>query len=224
MGPCPRTLLNQGDSLIRQNHSSLLTCTLQEERLKIQAEVHHSRGRTTFTRRCARWNMQAPRGPMVPRWQSVQARFFGPRPWPTSSTSSGLVKAASTTRENTHAGSNPANHICHQALCGLGIGLGRPFKKALRGFTHLLVAIDKFTKWIEAKPITKLKSSEVAAFFHDIIYQFGIPNSILNDNRTQFIGEPFLQFCDNFNIHVVYAGVAHPSNNGQVKLANGLIL
>lgn len=90
------------------------------------------------------------------------------------------------------------------------IGLGRPFKKALRVFTHLLVAIDKFTKWIEAKPIAKLKSSEVAAFFHDIIYRFGIPNSILNDIRTQFIGEHFLQFCDNFNIHVVYAGVAHP--------------
>jgi hypothetical protein len=30
-----------------------------------------------------------------------------------------------------------------------------PLKRAPSGFTHLLVAVDKFTKWIEAKPITK---------------------------------------------------------------------
>lgn len=40
-----------------------------------------------------------------------------------------------------------------------------PFKKASRGFTHLLVAMDKFTKWIEAKPIAKIRSTEAAAFF-----------------------------------------------------------
>jgi hypothetical protein len=27
-----------------------------------------------------------------------------------------------------------------------------PFKKAQEGYTHVLVAIDKFTKWIEYKP------------------------------------------------------------------------
>ena len=31
-----------------------------------------------------------------------------------------------------------------------------PFKTARGGLTHLLVTVDKFTKWIEAKPIKKL--------------------------------------------------------------------
>jgi hypothetical protein len=30
-----------------------------------------------------------------------------------------------------------------------------PFKKAQGGYTHVLVAIDKFTKWIEYKPIER---------------------------------------------------------------------
>jgi hypothetical protein len=30
-----------------------------------------------------------------------------------------------------------------------------PLKIAPSGFTHLLVAVDKFTKWVEAKPIRK---------------------------------------------------------------------
>jgi hypothetical protein len=34
-----------------------------------------------------------------------------------------------------------------------GLDLLGPFKKAPEGLTHQLVAVDKFTKWIEAKPL-----------------------------------------------------------------------
>jgi hypothetical protein len=36
-----------------------------------------------------------------------------------------------------------------------------PFTMAPGGFTHVLVAIDKFTKWIEYKPIAKLTPDRV---------------------------------------------------------------
>lgn len=65
-----------------------------------------------------------------------------------------------------------------------GLELVEPLKKATRGFTHLLVAVGKFTKWIKPKAIAKLKSLEVVSFFHDIIYQFGVPNSIITNNGT----------------------------------------
>lgn len=77
-----------------------------------------------------------------------------------------------------------------------------PLNKAPRGFTHLLVVVDKFTKWIDAKPITKLMSSKAITLFYDFIYRFGVPNSIVTNNGTQLTGEPFLRFCDNSNIHV----------------------
>ena len=51
-----------------------------------------------------------------------------------------------------------------------------PLKKGPGGFTHLLVVVNKFTKWIEAKPITNIRSKEAVKFFLDIIYRFGIPN------------------------------------------------
>ena len=72
-----------------------------------------------------------------------------------------------------------------------GLDMVRPLKKAPGGFTHLLVAIDKFTKWIEAKPITTIDSKEAVKFFLDIVYRFGVPNSIINDNRTNFTGHYF---------------------------------
>jgi hypothetical protein len=65
-------------------------------------------------------------------------------------------------------------------------GLDRigPLQKAPGGFTHLLVAINKFSKWIEARPIARIKSKQVVLFFTDIIHHFGVPNSIITDNGT----------------------------------------
>jgi hypothetical protein len=51
-----------------------------------------------------------------------------------------------------------------------------PFTMAPGGFAHVLVAIDKCTKWIEYKPITKLTPDRVVDFISDILHRFGFPN------------------------------------------------
>jgi transposase InsO family protein len=89
---------------------------------------------------------------------------------------------------------------------------------------HLLVAVDKFSKWIEARPISKIKSEQAVLFFIDIIHHFGVPNSIITDNGTQFTGRKFLEFCDNYHIHMDWSAVAHPKTNGHVEHANGMNL
>jgi hypothetical protein len=78
----------------------------------------------------------------------------------------------------------------------------RPLRQAPGGFTHLLVAVDKFSKWIEARPIVNVRSKEVVSFFTEIIYRFGIPNTIITDNGTQFMGKKFLNLCDDNNIRM----------------------
>jgi transposase InsO family protein len=91
-----------------------------------------------------------------------------------------------------------------------GLDLVGPLKKTTSGFTHLLVTIDKFSKWIEARPVTSIRSEQAVLFLTDIIHRFGIPNCIITDNGTQFIGKKFLDFCDNHHIHVLWSAVAHP--------------
>ena len=83
-----------------------------------------------------------------------------------------------------------------------GLDMVGPLQKAPRGYTHLLVAIDKFSKWIEARPITRIKSEQAVLFFTDIIHRFGVPNTIISDHGTQFIGQKFLMFYDDHHIHV----------------------
>jgi transposase InsO family protein len=97
-------------------------------------------------------------------------------------------------------------------------------RQAPGGFTHLLVAVDKSSKWIEARPIVNVRSEETVSFFTDIIYRFGVPNTIITDNGTQFTGKKFLNFCDDNNVHVDWLAVAHPKTNGQVERANDMIL
>jgi transposase InsO family protein len=91
-----------------------------------------------------------------------------------------------------------------------------PLRQAPGAFTHLLVAVDKFSKWIEARSIVSVRSEEAVEFFTDIIYRFGIPNTIITDNGTQFTRKKFLNFCDD-NIRVDWSAVAHPKTTGGSK-------
>jgi transposase InsO family protein len=97
-----------------------------------------------------------------------------------------------------------------------GLDLVGPLQKASGGYTHLLVAIDKFSKWIEVRPLNSIRSEQAVAFFTNIIHHFGVLNSIITDNGTQFTGRKFLDFCEDHHIRVDWAAVAHPMTNGQV--------
>jgi hypothetical protein len=70
-----------------------------------------------------------------------------------------------------------------------------PFKKAKGGFTQIFVAVDKFTKWVEAKPATAITTTKAVEFIKEIMYMFGIPNNIIIDNGTQFTAREFKDFC-----------------------------
>jgi IS30 family transposase len=99
-----------------------------------------------------------------------------------------------------------------------------PLPKSYRGsHTYLLVAIDKFSKWIEAVPVTNQEATTTVKFFESIIYRYGVPNSIITDNGTNFTSGEFQDFAKELSIKIKYASVAHPKSNGQVEKANGLV-
>ena len=99
-----------------------------------------------------------------------------------------------------------------------------PLQRASGGFTHLFVAIDKFTKWIEAKHVATITAAKAKEFFQNIVVRFSVPNRIITDNGTQFIGTEFKGWCEELGIKICYASVAHPQSNGQVERANSMVL
>ncbi|GJT68359.1 reverse transcriptase domain-containing protein [Tanacetum coccineum] len=73
-----------------------------------------------------------------------------------------------------------------------GMDILGPLAPARGGAKFVIVAIDYFTKWIEAKPLIKITGKEVIRFVMDnIICRFGLPRIIVTDNGAQLVNEPF---------------------------------
>ena len=99
-----------------------------------------------------------------------------------------------------------------------------PLPTAPGGFTHVLVAVDKFTKWIDVKPIKKISLDRAVEFISEILHRFGFPNTIITDLGSNFTSLEFWDYCENSSIDIKYVSVAHPRANGQVERINGLII
>ena len=98
------------------------------------------------------------------------------------------------------------------------------FQTALGGMTHLLVVVDKFTKWVEVEPIKKLDGKIATKFFRKIIFRFGYPHIVITDNGTNFAEGEMKAFCQKKGIQLNLASVAHPQSNRQAERINQTVL
>nr|GEV71023.1 reverse transcriptase domain-containing protein [Tanacetum cinerariifolium] len=84
----------------------------------------------------------------------------------------------------------------------------------------LIVAIDYFTKWIEAKPMAIITGAQIKKFMWDnIVCKFGLPREIISDDGKQFRDNPFKDWCEKL-CRKCFASVKHPQVNGLVERAN----
>jgi hypothetical protein len=99
-----------------------------------------------------------------------------------------------------------------------------PLPTAPGGFNRVLVAIDKFTKWIEVKPVICPKADRVLNFLDELVHRYGLPHHIITDLGSNFNNHQFWEYCENSGIDVRYVSVALPRANGQVERANSMVL
>uniref|UniRef100_A0A251SMQ5 Putative reverse transcriptase domain-containing protein n=1 Tax=Helianthus annuus TaxID=4232 RepID=A0A251SMQ5_HELAN len=106
-----------------------------------------------------------------------------------------------------------------------GVDIVGPFPRSSGSAQYLLVAVDYFTKWVEARPFTVISGYNVTRFFWEqIVCRFGLPLYIISDNAKQFAENPFKRWCENLKINQVFSSVAHPQGNGQVEQINRRIV
>jgi hypothetical protein len=105
-----------------------------------------------------------------------------------------------------------------------GLDMIGPLLTVLRGFSRVLVAIDRFTKWIEVKPITCPKADRVLDFLDELVHRYGLPHRIITNLGSNFNNHQFWEYYENSGINVQYVSVAHPRANGQVERANRMVL
>ena len=61
-------------------------------------------------------------------------------------------------------------------------------------------------------------------FLRKLIYRYGYPHNIIMDNSTNFAKGAMAEFCEEHNIRLDLASVAHPGSNGQAERANQSVL
>jgi hypothetical protein len=90
---------------------------------------------------------------------------------------------------------------------------------------YVVVAVEYFSKWIEAKPLAIITLALVQKFlWQNIVCRFGVPKATTVDNGTQFDVETFKTFCDQNGTKIHFASMRHPKSNGLVERANRIII
>ena len=85
----------------------------------------------------------------------------------------------------------------------------------------MLIAIDYFTKWVEAEALAIIIEANVQNFvWKNIAYRFKILRTIISDNGHQFDNHGFKSFCSSLGIKNKYSSSGHPQANGQTEVTN----
>ena len=92
-----------------------------------------------------------------------------------------------------------------------------PFQNARKGKKYLLVSIDHFSGWPDAKFLHRPTTKKVIEFLKQYCAQYGVPKKIRTDPGTVFISEQFKQFCKQFGIEQVMCPIRDHRGNGKIE-------
>ena len=100
-----------------------------------------------------------------------------------------------------------------------------PILIGVRQLKFLVVGINYFTKWVEAKALATITEKNIRNFvWRNIICRFRIPKILVSNNRKQFDNSAFRDLCSELGIKNHYSSPAHPQANGQVEVTNRSLL
>ena len=82
---------------------------------------------------------------------------------------------------------------------------------------YLLVSIDHFSGWPDAKFLYKPTTKKVLEFSKQYIAQYGVPKKMRTDPGTVFMSEAFRKFCNQFCIEHITCPVRDHKGNGKIE-------
>lgn len=92
---------------------------------------------------------------------------------------------------------------------------------ALHHYKYILVVIDVYSRYMQAKPMTNRKSETIMKNIQEIFTALGIPEEINCDN--EFNTKSFNTYCEENNIDVRYSDPHEINKNAIVERVNGTI-
>ena len=87
------------------------------------------------------------------------------------------------------------------------------------GVKYAIVAVDYFTKWVEAEPLASITAKKSLDFvIKNIVCRYGLPRKIVSDNGTQFESDEFTRFCEKNGIIKSFRLFPNHKEMGKLRL------
>ncbi|WVY97056.1 hypothetical protein V8G54_029207 [Vigna mungo] len=202
-----------GDDLYRRGYTTpLLKCLSNQEARYVMEELHHGI--------CGSHS-----GQRTLRAKILRAGFY----WPTieQDCKEFVQKCISCQSHGQDARIPPSELktiVSPWPFVQWGMDIAGPLPLGKGQCKYLLVAIDYFTKWIEADALATITARKVQSFIWRLICRFGLPQKIITDNGRQFIDRTLEDFLRGLGIKHVTSSVELPQTNGQAEAANKAII
>lgn len=156
----------------------------------------------------------------------LRARYY----WPTIlKDSKTVVKNCDKDQQHTNIQHQPAQNMtpvsAPRPFDQWGIDIVGPFPLGKGQVKFLVVAIDYFTKCVEAQPLVSITEEQIWRFvWTSVVCRFEIPRVIISNNGRQFDNRHFKQFCEELGIRQPFSSPVYPQANGQVEVTNRTII
>nr|GEV15491.1 reverse transcriptase domain-containing protein [Tanacetum cinerariifolium] len=100
-----------------------------------------------------------------------------------------------------------------------GIDFMGPFPSS-RGNRYILVAVDYFSKCVEAKALPTSDARVVVKFLKSLFARFETPKAIISNRGTHFCNDKFAKVISKYGVMHRLATAYHPQTIGQVEVSN----
>ena len=82
---------------------------------------------------------------------------------------------------------------------------------------HFLIVVDAYLKYLEVFSAPNTTSRQTVAILRKLCAEHGVPETIVNDNGTQFTSNEFREFCNANAVSHILSPPYHPQSNGRAE-------
>ena len=89
------------------------------------------------------------------------------------------------------------------------------------GYVYLLLAVDYFSRWVEAVPTRENDARTVLKFLKSNIFcRFGVLKALVSDQGSHFCNKLMTSLLNQFGVNHKISTPYHPQTNGEAEVSN----